>query len=150
LTAAQQSKQQSKSKPATVMAKRHKTPGKLLIFLQQAKWRLRHKGFNIAGKLTLCTASPSGLGQQGQRHHGQAVLFDHKPSRISQRGMTDCGQAASQAPAVSATKGTRHHRQALMVAVMQKGDYAKKWPQQEIFFAGKATAYASTLILNLT
>jgi hypothetical protein len=37
-TAAQQSKQQIKSKPATVMvAKRHKTVGKLLFFVQQAK-----------------------------------------------------------------------------------------------------------------
>jgi hypothetical protein len=36
-TAAQQSKQQSKSKPAKVTAKRHETAGKLLIFLQQAK-----------------------------------------------------------------------------------------------------------------
>jgi hypothetical protein len=52
-TAAQQSKQQSKSKPATFTAKRHEKAGKLLIFLQQAEQRLRHKGFDIAGKLTL-------------------------------------------------------------------------------------------------
>jgi hypothetical protein len=36
-TAARQSKQQSKSKPATVTAKRHKTVGKLLFFVQQAE-----------------------------------------------------------------------------------------------------------------
>jgi hypothetical protein len=36
-TAAQQSKQQLKSKPATVMAKRHEIMGKLLFFVQQAK-----------------------------------------------------------------------------------------------------------------
>jgi hypothetical protein len=36
-TAAQQSKQQSKSKPATVTAKRHKTVGELLFFVQQAE-----------------------------------------------------------------------------------------------------------------
>jgi hypothetical protein len=35
----------------------------LLIFSQQAKWRLRHKGVDFAGKLTFWTASPSGLGQ---------------------------------------------------------------------------------------
>jgi hypothetical protein len=64
-TAAQQSKQQSKSKPATVTAKRHGTMGELLFFLQQAAWWSRHKGVNITGKLTLCTASSRGLGQQG-------------------------------------------------------------------------------------
>jgi hypothetical protein len=36
-TAAQQSKQQSQSKPATVMAKKHKTMGELLFIVQQAK-----------------------------------------------------------------------------------------------------------------
>ena len=36
-TAAQQSKQQSKSKPATVTAKRHNTVGELLFFVQQAE-----------------------------------------------------------------------------------------------------------------
>jgi hypothetical protein len=46
---------------------RHETMGKLLIFLQEAKWRLHHKGFGIAGELTLCTASSSGLGQQGHK-----------------------------------------------------------------------------------
>jgi hypothetical protein len=59
-TAAQQSKQQSKSNGQT--AQDH---GQDQFFLQQAKWQSCHKGFNIAGKLTLCTASPRGLGQQG-------------------------------------------------------------------------------------
>jgi hypothetical protein len=36
-TAAQQSKQQSNSKPAAVMAKRHETMGELLFFVQQGE-----------------------------------------------------------------------------------------------------------------
>jgi hypothetical protein len=57
--------QQSKSKPAADMAKRHRTVGKLLVLYLQAEWRSLHNGINIASKLIFYTASPSGLGQQG-------------------------------------------------------------------------------------
>ena len=64
-TAAQKSKQQSKRNPLTVEAESHETAGELLIFLQQAEWQLHHQGVDITGKLTVCTANPSGLGQRG-------------------------------------------------------------------------------------
>jgi hypothetical protein len=61
------------SRPTAVMANEGTDiAGELLFFSQQAKWRSRHKGFDITSKLTVCTASPSGLGQQG-----------HKASRAS-------------------------------------------------------------------
>ena len=61
------------SGPTAVMANEGADiAGELLIFSQQAEWRLRNKGFDIAGKLTVCTASPNGLGQQ-----------EHETSRAS-------------------------------------------------------------------
>jgi hypothetical protein len=70
--------------------------------------------------------------------------------------MRHCGQAALQAPVVSATKGTRHYGQATLVAVVQKGvdetaaQQCQKSPQQEDFFAGKAIARALNSMQRLT
>ncbi len=96
--------------------------GKLLIFSQQAEWRLRHKGFDIAGELTVCTASPSGLGRRGHKTLQASCVRQHAPVVLAKKGTRHRGRAASQAPAVSATEGRRHCGQAsLMVAVVQKG-----------------------------
>jgi hypothetical protein len=55
-------------------------------FLQQAVWRLCHKGVDIAGKLTFCTASPSGLGQQGHKTLRVSCICQSSHSGLSQQG----------------------------------------------------------------
>ncbi len=57
-----------------------------ILFQQEAKRRLHHKGADIAGKLTLRTASPAVLANKGARHRGQANPVDTKPSGLGQRG----------------------------------------------------------------
>jgi hypothetical protein len=68
----------------------HETPGKLLMFQQQAEWQSRHEGIVILGELILWTASPSGLSQQGCKTSQASCLIYSKPT------------------AVMANKGTRH------------------------------------------
>jgi hypothetical protein len=131
--------------------------GELLIFSQQAEWRSRHKGFDIAGKLTVCTASPSGLGRRGHKTSRASCVRQHAPTVSAKKGTRHLGRAASQAPAVSATERRKHRGQAsLMVTVVQKGvdgtahDHAENCLNRRIFFAGKATAHASTSMQRLT
>ncbi len=132
MPAAQQSKQQPKSKPATVAAKRHETAG------QQAEWWSCHKGVDIAGKQTLCTASPSSLGQRGHKTSWASCICQSSPSGLSQQGhktlQVSCIVGGSRAKGVN---GTAH-------------DHAKNCLNRRILFAGKAAACASTSKLRLT
>jgi hypothetical protein len=61
--------------------------GQATIFLQQAEWRSCQKGVDIIGKLFLCTASPSGLGQQGHETlRASCVPLTAIPSSLSHQG----------------------------------------------------------------
>ncbi len=101
--------------------------GKLLIFSQQAKWRSRHEGINFPGKLTFWTGSPSGLGQSGYKALRASCIV------------------LPQALAVLATEGTSCLVGGWQSCKRRWRDGAQpcqKLPQQEDFFAGKATAGA--------
>jgi hypothetical protein len=81
-----------------------------------------NEGTDIVGELTVCTASPSGLGQRGRKTLLASCIQQHAPAVSAKMGTRYRGQAALQAPAVSATEGTGHRGRALlMVAVVQKG-----------------------------
>jgi hypothetical protein len=86
----------------------------------------------------LCTANPSGLGQQGHETlQASCIVW-------------------LQASAVSAIKGTRHCGRAASLWQLCKrcqwesAQPYQKLPLQEEYFAGKSTARASTSILRLT
>ncbi len=135
-TVAQQSKQQSKSNPQWSWPNGMRPWASYQFFLQQAM-AVAPQGRQLRGQANLCTSSPSGLGQQ-----------EHKTLQAS------C--VWQQAPAVSANKGTRQCGRALLVAVVRKGvdetaaRLCQNCPNKRIFFAGKATASASTLMQRLT
>ena len=103
--------------------------GKLRFLLQQATWRSRHKGIDIAGKLTLSrqaqrswptraldsgelrlTASPSGVGQRGARHRGRAYLILETPGRQLAQATCGSGQHGTRRRASDLKRGASQRR----------------------------------------
>ncbi len=110
--------------------------GKLRFLLQQATWRSRHKGIDIAGKLTLCrqaqrswptraldsgklrlTASPSSVGQRGARHRGRAYLILETPGRQLAQATCGPGQHGTRRRASDLKRGASQRRSCPLMAM---------------------------------